>query len=102
MSAQNAALLDDIDKLKPVEIPKTAEEQAEEERLAAISDPLAHAGLANPMGLKTRIEPRVLQPGELLIQNTENELKSRSKRGGINGCPTLKLLRPQDAAAVTN
>jgi starch synthase len=75
LSAQNAALLDDIDKLKPVEIPKTAEEQAEEERLAAIADPLAHAGLANPMGLETRIEPRVLQPGELLIQNTENDIK---------------------------
>ena len=75
LSQQNAALLEDIDKLKPVEIPKTAEEQAEEERLAAIADPLAHAGLANPIGHETRIEPRVLQPGELLIQNTESDIR---------------------------
>ena len=75
LSQQNAALLEDIDKLKPVEIPKTAEEQAELERLAAIADPLAAAGLANPIGFEARIEPRVLAPGELLIQNTESDIE---------------------------
>ena len=48
LSQQNAALLEDIDKLKPVEIPKTAEEQAEEERLAAIADPLYARGPREP------------------------------------------------------
>jgi starch synthase len=43
--------------------------------LAAIADPLAHAGLAKPIGYVDVIEPRVLAPGELLIQNMADDIK---------------------------
>lgn len=75
LSATNAALVEDLEAMKPVEIPKTREELDEEARRKAIEDPLAAAGLANPIGYVEVIEPRILEPGELLIQNSSDDIK---------------------------
>jgi starch synthase len=74
LSQQNEALLQDIEKIKPVEKAKTKAQLEEEDRLRAVADPLAHAGLANPIGTP-RIKARVLEPGELLVRATEKDIK---------------------------
>ena len=76
LSATNAALVSDLEAMaKKPEVAKTKEQEKEANRLAAIADPLAHAGLAKPIGYVDVIEPRVLAPGELLIQNMADDIK---------------------------